>query len=293
MKKIILLFFFLSIAFSVFTQENSISDYIKINEHVSKIKITDFYFQTGTNFQPYTSGRIQQFGKLVPNSQILNLLPTFPMTLSVGYNNNIPISLIAGFKLRNKKKTGYKERTELRIGFDYYSSYILGSAYGNYKKTTYDTIANLYGQPTPVDSTESTRCVISYSSIRLRFNGSMIYRTELEGRWSFFSGYGIAAGININHTDLYYQNRIGDGLGNYSDTALQEHFRNKNNFGFSVFAPAGFDFRMGNERVFWKSIHLFYEFRLGADYSFIPELKKTIISPYFQNRFGVRVSFTR
>jgi hypothetical protein len=144
---------------------------------------------------------------------------------------------------------------------------------------------------------------MDYSSEQIRFDGSMIFRTNPLARWSLFSGIGITAGVSINsNTNIYYSKYLrteiyeSDGAvlnsSSYyhSDQSISENHKNKNGYAVSAYIPMGIDFRVGKKREFWKQIHLFYECRPGMNMTSIPELQ-TATTASLQHGFGLRVSW--
>lgn len=274
---------------------------------VNRIRISDIYIQTGSTIEPSTTGTRGDFNELAPNSVLLE--KGLEASESSPYNGfdmrgNNMFSVILGVDFRDKHKTAYKANPHLRLGFSYFSgTSLMGGLYKEDHKP-YDTLTSTQtGQTVYMDSLTTKDYRMNYSSQQLRFDGSLIFRTNPEARWSLFAGIGITAGMSINaHTDISY-NRTEDteiifpnGNRSYSnssysgDTNEREVFRNKNNFGLSVYIPMGIDFRLGNKKEFWKRTHLFYELRPGIDITSIPELR-TITNPCIQQTFGLKVSF--
>lgn len=143
---------------------------------------------------------------------------------------------------------------------------------------------------------------MNYTSEQLRFDGSLIFRTDAQARWSLYTSIGITAGMSINaQTDIFYDKMErtemnypnGNNYSSYSYSGSYnyetEKYRNKNNFGLSTYIPMGIDFRIGKKREFWKWTHLFYELRPGINMTSIPELR-TITNASIQHGLGLKVS---
>ncbi|MBI3503021.1 MAG: hypothetical protein HY063_14620 [Bacteroidetes bacterium] len=267
---------FISLAYVQFVFAESDSAAIKT---IHKFKLEGFYFQIGDNNYRNDNGGLGDFKTLSSNSVLLQ--NNFSNYNSYEYANTIYsgtyLSLSSGIKFRNKDKTAYKKNTELRIGLDCFTTFPLFHELS----TPHDTTKNI--------NHNDTSYSMAYFSRNIRLNGSLIYRTNPARHFSFYTGAGITAGISINKTVIDKQ-IIYDDTSYDSVSEKQEIWRNKNSFGGSFFIPMGVDWRMGNKRNFWKHSHLFYEVRVGANVSSIPELNRTTVSMSWQNLFGARVS---
>ena len=287
----------MTVTFSVFGQEQP--------KTIKKISIHDIYIQTGMRSEHNAAGTLEDFYTLAPKSVLLNTdLSEYSQSKGFNYAINNMFSVNLGIQFSDKQKTTYKTNPLLRLGFSYFSGTTLTSNLRNEYRKPYDTLTSAQtGQTTYLDSVTTNEYRINYSSEQLRFDGSLIFRTNPDARWSLFAGIGISAGVSINaNTDINYNKFTGiepftanDNLFtsyNYSssDNRNNEQFRNKNNFGASVFTPMGVDFRIGKKREFWKQMHLFYELRPGINITSIPELR-TITNANVQHGFGIRVSW--
>jgi len=274
---------------------------------IKLICISEFYIQTGLLFERVEHGSLSDFKKLANQSVLLN-------NNLADYNNfsgsilqaNTFLSVMVGIKFRNKEKTNYRTNPVLRLGISYFSSSQLSGALGNSERNTYDSLTSgQTGQKVYLDSVTRSFYGMYYTSDQLRLDGSIIFRTNPEARWSLFTGIGFNVGFSINsNTDVYYskfedkQLRNPDGSINFSshssyyseNNGKSERFRNKTNIGFSTFIPMGIDFRIGKNSEFWKRIHLFYELRPGINITSIPELQ-TITTGSLQHGFGLKFSW--
>jgi hypothetical protein len=248
--------------------------------------------------------------KLAPQSELLssNLLD-FSQSGGRVFNGGAALSVMLGFKFSDKERTSYRANPLLRLGFSYSSGSYLSNNTFNEFRFPYDTLtSNQTGEQVYVDSVISRSSGANYRSDQIRFNGSLIFRTNPEARWSLYSGIGITAGVSLNATtDIYYttnlgtetvnsnDNGYGNGYGygyenNSSSETISESYRNNTNFGFSAYVPFGIDFRLGKKREFWKRLHLFYEIKPEISVVSIPELY-TITSARLQQGVGIRVTF--
>lgn len=288
----------LPVYFSAFGQEQQ-------PKTIKRISIHDFYVQKGMFFERNTNGTITDFKTLAPQSVLLNNNMTdFSQSGGFSMTGNTMFSVMLGLQFSDKQKTIYKANPLLRLGISYFSGTTLtGDSYKEDRKP-YDTLTSTQtGQTVYIDSVITKNYSMNYSSEQLRFDGSLIFRTNPEARWSIFTGIGFTAGLSINaNTNIYYRNygrteiRYADGSTsssyNYSgnDNSKTENFKNKTNFGASTYIPMGIDFRIGKKREFWKRTHLFYELRPGINITSIPELR-TITNASLQHGLGLRVSW--
>jgi hypothetical protein len=297
MKTKIFLLTVLTLPLTIFGQEEQ-------TKTVNKISISEIYIQTGFFSERNTIGTLTDFKLLAPQSVLLNSDFT-GYSSSNGFNltSNTMFSVMLGIQFSDKQKTTYKKNPLLRLGVSYFSGTTLtGSLYKEDRKT-YDTLTSTQtGQTVYVDSVTTKSSGMNYSSEQLRFDGSLIFRTNPEARWSLFTGIGITAGLSINaNTEIYYsksdrtETRFPSGnssssYSSYGGDWKTEKFRNKNNFGLSTYIPMGIDFRIGKKREFWKQTHLFYELRPGINITSIPELR-TVTNASVQHGLGLKVSW--
>lgn len=288
----------MALSFSVFGQEQP-------KKTIKKISIHDIFVQTGFLSMRDTDGTLTDFKTLVPQSVLLHSnLTDYSSSGGFSRTSNTMFSIMLGIKFSDKQKTTYKTNPLLRLGVSYFSGTSLtGGLYKEYRKP-YDTLTSSQtGQAYYIDSVTTQNYSMDYSSEQLRFDGSLIFRTNPEARWSLFAGIGITAGLSINaNTYIYYSkydrtetnNLNGNNYSSYSysgsDNSKTENYRNKNNFGLTTYIPMGIDFKIGKKREFWKRTHLFYELRPGINLTSIPELR-TITNANVQHGLGLRVSW--
>lgn len=289
----------LTLSYSVFGQEQT--------KMIKKISIHDIYIQTGLMSEQYTNGTISDFKILAPQSVLLNNdMTNFSQSSGNGLVSNTTFSVMVGLKFSNKEKTTYKANPLLRLGFSYFSGKSFSGGLSQEVRKAYDTITSSQtGEIAYVDSINTQNYRMNYTSNQLRFDGSVIFRTNPEARWSLFTGIGITAGFSINaRTDINYssygrkETTYADGTTSssaangysYSNNSNFETFRNKSNFGLSTYIPMGVDFRIGKKREFWQRTHLFYELRPGINMTSIPGLQ-TFTNATIQQGIGLKVSW--
>jgi len=288
----------LTVSFSVFGQEEQ-------PKTIKRINVQDIYIQTGLFSERNTNGTLTDFKSLAPQSVILNSNMTdFSPSGGFSLTSNMMFSVMLGLQFSDKQKANYRANPLLRLGISYFSGTTLTGGLYKEDRKPYDTLTSAQtGQTVYIDSVNTKNYSMNYSSEQLRFDGSVIFRTNSKARWSIFTGLGITAGLSINaNTDIYYSNsgraetRYPNGNTSYSygyagsGNYKTEKFRNKNNFGASIYIPMGVDFRIGKKREFWKRTHLFYELRPGINITSIPELR-AITNASVQHGLGLRVSW--
>jgi hypothetical protein len=299
MRKSIFLFVLLTVSLVSFGQQAT-------NNVIKGFRINEYSVQIGMFGGSSASSSLSDFNILAPNSVLLNsnIIPNTDSYAPYFYRSfpNSSFSAMLGLQFSDKQRTKYNKYFQLRVGITYSNSSTLsGSLYSSETKP-YDTLTSSQtGQLTYIDSVLNRNIGMTYSSEQLRLDGSLIFRTNPEARWSLYSGIGLTAGFsfNANTTVLYYTNyniesRNPDGSRTYIDfydgETKKETFSNKNNFAFSAYIPLGINLRLGKKTEFWKKVNLFYEIRPSVNVTYIPELK-TVTNTYFQQGIGFKISF--
>ena len=285
-----------------------------------KFEIQDISFQAGFFLEQGLTPTTSDFKELAPQSDVLNEnfsgYKSYPSYYSYNGGNSMNVntmspgnrmspmaSVLLGIKI-NKKEGEYKFNRLLRVGLAYYANTGMTSGLYKSERTTMDIFTSAQtGQTVFLDSVSLKTLNMNYFSQQLRLDGSMIFRTDPEKRWSIYTGFGITLGMSFNATtDIYsmksnwLESRLMseniDESGPYhknNEDMVKESFRNKSNFGASAFIPIGIDHRLGKKRDIWKHLHIFAELRPGISINAIPELS-TFTSGSIQNTFGVKYS---
>lgn len=288
----------LSFSFSTFGQD------LGTQKPIKRISVSDVFVNTGfgVGFSNYAS--LDDFNKLAPNSLLLaNDFSDYNQSGGFGISGNANFSVMLGLKFSDKEKSFYKANPLLRLGFTYSTGSSFNMFYSKVDRIPYDTlVSSQTGKETYIDSLHSSQYGMSYSSEQLRFDGSLIFRTNPEARWSLFTGIGLTAGVSLNAKTQVFYNESKSTKSKNDDFEFENHglisffaderetTKNKTNLGMSVYVPIGVDFRIGKNKEFWKRTHLFYELNPSINVNSIPELY-TITSTELQQRFGVRVNF--
>lgn len=297
-----LLFVFAFIGLSSFAvlngQENT--EESKANR---KIKITDVFIQSGFFTEKGGTGTLTDFQTLAPNSVLLNNDFT-GYTSGNGFTINTTsiFTFQLGIKFSDKEKSKYNFNPLLKMGITYFSPNSLGTYYFKDEITRGDTLTSSSGQIIYIDTFTTKNYWMSYNSDQIRLDASLLFRTNEETRWSFYTGMGFTAGFSFNsqtyishgeetHTNIDNTSTNADHSDNLSFRVGQsETIKNKSNFGASFFLPIGFDFRIGKNNEFWKHVHLYYDLRPGLNITSIPELG-TYANVGIQQGLGFRYSW--
>jgi len=299
MRKSIFLLILIIVSLLTFGQQTN-------NNVIKGFRINEYSIQIGMFGGSSASSSLADFNILAPNSMLLksNLFSTFESYAPYYYESfpNSQFSASLGFQFSDKQRTKYNKHIQLRVGINYMnSSAFSGSLYSSEAKP-YDTLTSSQtGQLTYLDSVVSKQLGMTYSSEQLRLDGSLIFRTNPDARWSLYSGIGLTAGFSFNaKTTIHYytnsrlESRNPDGSQSYYNfndgESKTEIFSNKNNFAFSAYIPLGINLRLGKKTEFWKKVNLFYEIRPSVNVTYIPELK-TVTNTYFQQGIGFKISF--
>jgi hypothetical protein len=282
---------------SLFAQEE--------NKPKKRVYLNEFYSQAGFVNKSVSTGSLENFKLLAPQSILLNQNYSDFSTNSFYYNYSTSASHSAMVGINFGDKSGNTKKTNptLRLGLSYISGYNLTNTLFRAEKSAYDTlISSQTGKIIFKDSVKEETLRMGYFSEQLRFDGSLLFRINADGRWSFFTGVGFTAGLSFNaftiiekidvsFTETRYDGGYTQRDYNYWRYRLNlESFSNKSNLGFSAYLPLGIDFRIGKKREFWKNVYLHYEMRPSIDVVSIPELRTTTLS-MVQYGLGVRVTW--
>ncbi len=286
----------------------SFMSYACFGQEVSekRILISDVNIQSNLTTQAGIPGSLQDFKGLAPTSALLNSnFSGFTNYGSHVFSSSNGLNISLGLALKNKQKMDYKSKPLLRLGVGYFNQ---GDFFNYYTKTTsspYDTLTSTSsGQSIYLDSIHNETYSMNYKSQQLRFDASLIFRTNKDARWSLFGGIGFNAGLSINaNTNISHSisdnativnpsasasiSPIGNSAGTF--TVITETFRNKANMSMSTYIPMGVDFRIGKKREFWKRLHLYYELRAALSITSIPEIR-TFTNFTVQQGFGLRIT---
>ena len=274
---------------------------------VKRISLSDFYVQAGLFSERNTNGTLSDFRALAPQSVLLNnnLTGYFSNRGWSSAINNTMYTVMLGLQFSNKEKTMYKPNPQLRLGVSFFSETMFTNHLYKEDRKPYDTLTSAQTQEIIyIDSITTKSYNMYYSYDQLRIDGSLIFRTNPKARWVLYSGIGVTAGISINaQTNIYYdiyRRTYGHAENNGSSIVFffhsgsgsneTEKIKNENNSGFSTYIPIGINFRIGNEREFWKQANLFFEVRPGINHTSIPELQP-ITNARMQCGLGLRVSW--
>lgn len=261
------------------------------------LRISEFHIQNGMGYNSMQNYELSDFQSLAPNSVLLKndlseFTPNsyFMFNGARGFNGNSYQSIQLGLTFKNNPNPLW------RIGISHGASNSFSAGFSKDTYAPFDTLTSSQtGEQFYIDSVHSENYFMDYRSQQLRIESSLIYRTNVEKRWSVYAGIGASLGLSYNaHTHISYSTSdyISSTYSNYSGnySTATEHYRNKTNISTSLFVPMGVDFRIGKNKEFWKRLHLYYEMKPSLSFLSVPELR-TFTSVNMINSFGLKVTF--
>jgi hypothetical protein len=278
----------------------------KISKSDSKVTISEVYVLSGFTMNDIKHGSLSDFKKVAPESVLLqNDFTGYSEQGWYEWGGKSVFSALLGIQFMEKQKGTPRKNPILRLGVNYTSGAILSGGMFRKDRRRYDTLASARtGQQIYLDSVTRTNYGMRYNSDQIQFDGSLIFRSHPEARWSLFGGIGITTGFSIrsntvinyfrsggtetrfpNDDYIYTSNYDYDGNNYKSET-----FNNKNKMVISTYLPMGLDFRIGKKNQFWKQIHLFYEFRPGITMTSIDRLQ-TLVSVAIPQALGIKIGW--
>ena len=270
---------------------------------VKKVRISEFSLNSGSSTAPGIYMSVTDFRKLAPQSTLLDRDFTGFKTYSAMENKYQVFSALVGLQFRDKEKKGYNRNPLLRVGISYFSGIELEKSLTKDTKTPIDTFYSTQNDLAYVDSVYHNGYDLRYTNNQIRLEGSLIFRTNQQLRWSWYAGIGITAGFSINANTIiwnsvstYRETTYNNGdvytSSSYKDNkndSREEEFSNKNVVAFSGFLPLGVDFRIARKNELLKHVHLFLELRPGINSMVIPDLR-TITTSTMQGGLGLKIS---
>lgn len=268
------------------------------SDPLKRIMIGDIYLFSGNHFNSFDM-ELKDFISIVPESAILK--EDFSKFKHYGIQNNSTLgynlSMKLGLDFRKKDGSGYRHNPQLQIGLSY-----MTNNPGNYtmsynEKFRMDTITSpAFHDVLYVDSINYSYVNAEYHSENLLLDLMLIYRTDAESRWSFYTGIGVAGGISLNsRTEVY---RIDDVYSefNYKGSSFgyprsidssSEYFKNEMNILALFQVPVGVNLRVAKNTKLWKDLNLFYEVSPAVRYLYIPEAG-SFIGTGVKHGFGLK-----
>lgn len=290
--KICLFVIVVSAGFDLFSQET--------DESTRVIQIYDWSLNPGVSYDYGVRRTTEDFAVLAPQAGLTDIV--YPADYPPSYWHsavylNPAFNASVGGRFYSKEKQAYCKIPSIRLGLGYNRITPFGGRIYYSNETTVDTLVSTEtGQTYYLDSVVSESYWMYYNAHVMKVDFSFLLRFNSEGRWSFYTGAGLSAGVSFSATTSIDHNtyaetkfRIGDES-NYVVGLFESDdrkYKNKTGFNASCYLPVGLDLRLGKESAFWKRAHLFYEMRIGVNFVFIPELRM-IRSTNFQQGLGFR-----
>jgi hypothetical protein len=268
----------------------------------AQVSIHDAYIMLGSFGEGNVTSSLADFKKLAPGSSLLNNDWTGFHQVANAYDDtyNMKFSALIALNFFNKEKTSLRTNPLLRVGVTYRTGSYLNCYFEKETHVPYDTLTSSQsGQSTYIDSITRIYYDMNYIADQVRLEGSLIYRTNPQARWTLYGGVGAGIGYIINsRTEIHHGvGRYAKSINNESyylgfdgDISETETIRNRRSALCLLYLPFGFDVRLGNKREFWKQLHLFYELSPGLLITSVPELRMLVNSD-FEFGFGLRVNW--
>ncbi|WMJ74342.1 hypothetical protein RCC89_14380 [Cytophagaceae bacterium ABcell3] len=294
MKNLILITSFLIFSFHTFAQE----------QQSKFIRISDFYLQGGTFGERGRFKTLEETQRALPESDLLRQdYDGYQRTPEFYYLNTGTLSLLVGFQFAKSNGEGYRSNPRLRLGLIYLSGTALHSSYRRQDRYHVDNLTSENtGQVYPVDSVSQRTLQTRLLSEQIHLEGSLIFSTNPEKRFTLFSGLGITGGASfqsnaeVRHTQQSYtthppeNDRMHISPFYEGEEYQQEDIRTGTLFGASAYVPLGVNFRFGTTDDFWKLLNLYYEARPSLQFTSIPNLSMQTTAVIHHN-IGLRVSW--
>lgn len=228
------------------------------------------------------------FRDLAPQSEFLKTdLVDFENSNSYyGTETSTIIGGAAHFKIVGKEKPARLFNQSFRIGLSFSDQSTFYDSYRKSETFTVDTLtSNITGIQYPIDSTATQTLSMDYNQTQIFIDAAYLFQTGEVNRFSLYGGIGAMFGFTI---DAYTSIRMIDDFtyssnspSRFSDPDIafdykEENYKNKSGMAFITYIPVGIDFRMGDNRTFWKNSHLGAEVRPSIYINQIPELETEV-----------------
>ncbi len=291
--KWVLTFLLVAISFGLFAQEPSAT---KLLFNGLSLGVGPFSFSSGIS-------SVTTFQKLAPQSELLKMnLKEFNSSY---YYDELHSNTITGgyahFNIVGKDRPEALFSRSFRIGIAYADQSTYFNSYNRIETFTIDTVtSNTTGIQYPIDSTASQSLSMNYNQSQLYVDAAYLLQTGECNRFSLFGGLGAAVGLTIDAFTTVY---LSDNFSYAANTPQlfqpqdedynykEEVFKNKVGVSFIASIPLGVDFRIGQNRSFWKNSHLCFEIRPSLYVNQIPEVETeltTAVISMFSYRFQFR-----
>lgn len=250
------------------------------NDSLKKITVTDVHFGVVTPYTQFGNISVNEVRRLTARSYLLQ-------TDLTGYSYNCYREVEAsrvdfGFSLGNYLKKDEKYTYRINFGLSFNSA---NPVIGNFTRTDtipYDTLTSSQtGNVIYVKKLTTNTYDIYYYSNRICFDINAVVSTSPLKRFSFYAGLGIVYGMGLSaSTEINYMKYYGytpDIYDNNWEMQTEAEFTNEsleNSTGYSLgfYVPIGMQFRFGKQAKFWKRFYMYYEFVMGMNSEYIPEL---------------------
>jgi hypothetical protein len=315
-KKLLFVTLFLLITLcinkSIYSQKDTIpiADEVQQKE-IKKLKISNLSVHAGFQNRYASQITAADFNKLAPGSTVLSddfaeYSNYYNHNTSESYDNYTNVHINMGIEFGNKKKASYRSNPLLRIGFGFTTGNLLSDEYYNETRIPFDTLtSNSTGETVYVDSLFTNYNKLDYRVTIAGINASLIFRTNPKARFSFYSGIGFGVGISTEKETMIYHDERSDKSFELSNGQTFDQYQypfydvfeietvsstSSPIMNYSIYIPAGVNFRIRKDHDIWKKVCLSVELTPGINITSIPELG-TKTKQYIQIGIGALYNF--
>jgi hypothetical protein len=222
------------------------------------------------------------------------------------YNLNSSFSAALSFLTYNKNKKNYPGYSVIRAGFTFTPFQVDGPSYFKSEQTRLDTINPGNGTTIYDDSISERMYNFNWSGESIGIDISQLFHTNDQRIFSFWTGYGLHFGIEVNnafHADYseinYKQTTIirssptaslytSDSPSTY--TYKNEMIRTKNTFASKIYFPIGMQIRFSRKNTFWNKLAFTTEVRSSMEFQPVPG-NGIMTRFYFNENMGLKYYF--
>lgn len=253
----------------------------------------------------YTYAEINQFRALIPGSILLSNNYQDHTRNENFYIGGFPAVIFSGMLgvcLANPGDFKFSKHLMFRFGVSYYGR---NHVQGNYMKEVVIPVDSamdpLSGRYSYTDSLHRSVLDMHCISDELRFDASLVLRTNPEKTFTLYCGAGVSAGLplmtySIIEYKRYHQfiARYPDGKREFSKSITEvEEVEQGSEGRYFIWMPhalAGFDLRPFQKSPFLSMIHLFYEARVGVNVMVI-EGAQNFVTERWHHSVGIKAKW--
>ena len=238
---------------------------------------------------------------LAPGSRLLDRdFSSFGFTTDDQYQGHGTLDMGIGLNLFRKHPGAAMQCAQLRLGVSYSDGLLPHAAYFKENTAPYDTLVSTStGIAYPLDTTRREHVTLEQTSQRIGLDVSLIFRSREFGRFSFYGGAGLSAGLTFNARTTVFHSAYTVIDGHYpvpyppdldhNTVYEEERFHQDGAAWAAIYLPIGANLVLGRTNSFWKHVNLFTECRFALRFDGVPELD-SYTTLGIQSSFGLRVT---